>query len=433
MTQRFGDDPQSIPGGRIIAKGIIRAYVAGTHKADVQLVGSHPAVLTAIRVATDIPAADVVAGRQCTVLFLDPANQDDAVVLTIQGALPSGGGGGTTDHAVLTNLAYAGAAHTGFQPTSEKNAASGYAGLDASTALNTAQIRGLRTTTGPTNLAMGAVADGQLLRRSGATIIGYTEPIPIALYDSSSNLRVDASHDTVPWVDLYDDAMIQGNLTIGTVGVDPKKKLYVYADPGNIASGGYNVFEEQIGTLTFTNSGQLLKGITGLAYAGLAAGKTAFQIFGLNFDVGAAGSGGAAAIAAVWVRHFGINYTGIATTIYGHMLKTPVYAAAATIQNVVGWEVEDQGPATNYGNVTGLLFRDTTLNTGFTRLLELGGTIGTLPNLRLEGRAPTTPGAAKGRSQLLLTFNENGVVALRREEWKDFATLAAGDKVRVAV
>src|SRR3972149_4816197 len=71
----------------------------------------------AIRAATDIPAADVVAGRQCTVLFLDPANQDDAVVLTIQGALPSGGGGGTTDHAVLTNLAYAGAAHTGFGGT----------------------------------------------------------------------------------------------------------------------------------------------------------------------------------------------------------------------------------------------------------------------------------------------------------------------------
>src|SRR3972149_6369480 len=75
----------------------------------------------AIRAATDIPAADVVAGRQCTVLFLDPANQDDAVVLTIQGALPSGGGGGTTDHAALTNLAYASAAHPGFAGTGVTN------------------------------------------------------------------------------------------------------------------------------------------------------------------------------------------------------------------------------------------------------------------------------------------------------------------------
>ena len=104
MTQQFTDDPQSIPGGRIIAKGIIRAYTAGTHKANVQLVGSHPTVLTELRVATDIPAADVVAGRQCTVLFLDPANQDDAVVLTIQGALPSGGGGGGLTHAPVGAL-----------------------------------------------------------------------------------------------------------------------------------------------------------------------------------------------------------------------------------------------------------------------------------------------------------------------------------------
>jgi len=96
--QRFSDDPQSVlfPGGRVIAKGVIKTYTAATHKADVQLVGSHPTVLTALRVATNIPAADVVVGRQCTVLFVDPANQDDAVVLTIQGAVPStpGGGGG---------------------------------------------------------------------------------------------------------------------------------------------------------------------------------------------------------------------------------------------------------------------------------------------------------------------------------------------------
>lgn len=34
------------------------------------------------------------------------------------------------------------------------------------------QARGLRETTGPTTLAMGAVADGQVLKRSGSTIVG---------------------------------------------------------------------------------------------------------------------------------------------------------------------------------------------------------------------------------------------------------------------
>jgi len=34
------------------------------------------------------------------------------------------------------------------------------------------QARGLRETTGPTTLAMGAVADGEFLKRSGATVVG---------------------------------------------------------------------------------------------------------------------------------------------------------------------------------------------------------------------------------------------------------------------
>src|SRR3989304_5702397 len=89
------DDPEAIPGAKIVRKAIVRAYTAGTHKADIHLVGSHPTLVLAVRVATNIPAADVVAGRECSVLFLDPSNQDDAVVIAIQGAAPSGGGGGT--------------------------------------------------------------------------------------------------------------------------------------------------------------------------------------------------------------------------------------------------------------------------------------------------------------------------------------------------
>lgn len=34
------------------------------------------------------------------------------------------------------------------------------------------QARGLRETAGPTTLSMGAVADGQVLKRSGSTIVG---------------------------------------------------------------------------------------------------------------------------------------------------------------------------------------------------------------------------------------------------------------------
>lgn len=107
--------------------------------------------------------------------------------------------------------------HTGYQRESEKGAANGYAGLDAGTKVPVAQIptgssastvcigndarlsdsrapngsasgdlggsypsptvaqaRGLRETGGPTTLTLGAVADGEYLRRSGSTVVGGT-------------------------------------------------------------------------------------------------------------------------------------------------------------------------------------------------------------------------------------------------------------------
>ena len=87
----------------VIKRGTIKSYDPAAHKADVQIAGSLAVWLDNVCVATDIPAADVIAGRQCSVLFLDPSNQDDAVVITIQGALPSEGGGGSSTFLGLTD------------------------------------------------------------------------------------------------------------------------------------------------------------------------------------------------------------------------------------------------------------------------------------------------------------------------------------------
>jgi len=97
----------------VIKSAVIKSYDDAEHKATVQIAGSLGVWLDGVRVATDIIAADVVAGRQCTVLFLDPSNQDDAVVITIQGALPSGGGGDS--HAPIGAL-YPGVLSTGVKP-----------------------------------------------------------------------------------------------------------------------------------------------------------------------------------------------------------------------------------------------------------------------------------------------------------------------------
>ena len=70
-------------------RAVIRAYTAGTHKADVQLAESVPTHLIAIPVATDIPAAEVQAGRECAVLLFDD-NPDNGVVVTVHGAVPAG-------------------------------------------------------------------------------------------------------------------------------------------------------------------------------------------------------------------------------------------------------------------------------------------------------------------------------------------------------
>jgi len=74
----------------LIKRGTIKSYDAGGHVATVQMAGSLMVYLEAIPVATDIPAAEVVAGRECTVVFFGEAHDPgDAVIAAVQGALPA--------------------------------------------------------------------------------------------------------------------------------------------------------------------------------------------------------------------------------------------------------------------------------------------------------------------------------------------------------
>jgi hypothetical protein len=72
-----------------LTRATIKSYSSGTHKAAVQLAGSLSVWLDAVRVATDIPPAEVVAGRECAVLFFTDDNPDDAVIVTVHGAVPA--------------------------------------------------------------------------------------------------------------------------------------------------------------------------------------------------------------------------------------------------------------------------------------------------------------------------------------------------------
>ncbi len=66
-----------------IRKAIIKAWDNSTWKADVQLIGSLSVWLEDVPVNRGIADADMVVGRNVAVLFLDPGNPADCVVLAV--------------------------------------------------------------------------------------------------------------------------------------------------------------------------------------------------------------------------------------------------------------------------------------------------------------------------------------------------------------
>jgi len=397
MTQRFGDDPQSIPGARIIAKGIIKTYAAGTHKADVQLVGSHPTIITAIRVATDIPAADVVAGRQCTVLFLDPANQDDAVILTIQGALPSGGGGGVTDHPALTSLDYASAAHTGFAGTSVANTFAALQTFNAGLKLAAAQ----------------------------------------QIQDSAGTGRILLATAS-PHVKLTGDAQVTGRMGVASA---PTADRYLNVSPTGVALTGDNfLLAVNPASCSITATATYVVGVYGAPAFNLSASITGVNIQGLNY-LAMAGQGSGAVISTLRGLTTGwgaLAYNGTITDAASiEATGAFILGGSPTVTTNRGVYVRNQGGAsiatalgidveaiTAGTNRYGLRIGDMPGGT-IARILELGPT----PYLRLLGSGNWTPTA----NQTPLYLAEGATPTLRQVQWKAGNALVAGDKVLVLV
>jgi len=67
----------------MIKKGILKLWTVGSYTADVQIIGSLSVWLTGIPVTRGIESADMVAGRSVAVLFLDPGDPADAVVIAV--------------------------------------------------------------------------------------------------------------------------------------------------------------------------------------------------------------------------------------------------------------------------------------------------------------------------------------------------------------
>ncbi len=358
----------------VLKKALIRAYSAGTHKADVQVVGSLATHLTGVPVATDIPASEVQAGRECSLVFFgDGINPDDAVVVTVHGAVPGGGAGGI--------------------PSRIEDA-------DTDTVVNTEQ----------------AANENKVRIKAGGTERGVFQTV-------SPHVKLTGEAQLDGWMGL--NIAPQTNVDVLRVG-----------NPAGTYTANLTLLRAQPGANPTLGANNIaFTGIGGVPAPIVASGITGLTIEGLNFTLGLAGGGGGAGItvaAALTCAWSATGLTGALTLTdgYGIRVQSPlVFGANLTATQSYGIRIQNQGHG-RITNTTALKIDDTTGSTGTKLLIEAGPAT---PNLRLEAGAPTNPGANLGRSALLLAFNENGTVTLRRVEWKLQSGLVAGDKVLVAV
>jgi len=70
----------------MIKKAMLKSFNATAYTATVQIVGSLSAWLQDVPVSRAIPSAEMVAGRACALLLLDPSNPQDSVVVAVWGS-----------------------------------------------------------------------------------------------------------------------------------------------------------------------------------------------------------------------------------------------------------------------------------------------------------------------------------------------------------
>ncbi|MFY9812574.1 MAG: hypothetical protein WBQ62_10995 [Dehalococcoidales bacterium] len=66
-----------------VKKAILRSFNAGSYSATVEITGSGKTYLEGVTVARNLPAAEMMAGRNLAVLFFDEHNVKDAVVVAV--------------------------------------------------------------------------------------------------------------------------------------------------------------------------------------------------------------------------------------------------------------------------------------------------------------------------------------------------------------
>jgi hypothetical protein len=277
-----------------LKRAVLKSYTGGTHRGSVQIAGSLSVWLEDIAVATDVPAADCVAGRECAVLFFTDDNPTDAVVICIYNALPSGGGGGSTLAIEEDNVSVHGAA-TVLDFTEPDAVLTTLVGSEVDVNMSLYALLGGRAA-GQT--LAGGNASAQLLTLRGNTV-GGTDHVVIhsnaylkiasdarGLIDSGSNLRINFNAAANPNVKLTGNmwCTVPALSTIGGVGVGIVPNTFAYLAAGNQSSG----IDGQTGLLVDMGGTTSAATNTVIGVAGRAVARDAatVQARGLDYIAG---------------------------------------------------------------------------------------------------------------------------------------------------
>jgi hypothetical protein len=284
-----------------LKRATIKNYTAGTHRASVQIAGSLSVWLADVPVATDIPAADVVADRECAVLFFTDDNPDDAVIIAVYGAAPAAPPAtgiaieedNATVHSAATTLDFT-------EPDSTITSVSG-AEVDVNMGLYTL-LAGRAT---PQTIHGGLAANNVLTLKGtshGTTASARVDIVSSDLRIATNGKRIEASDGAErirlqtanPHVVLTGAThMATGStLTTGGVGVNLSPVTHAYANVGNTSTG----VDSKIGMLVDMGSatGGPSASVIGVAGRALIRDAATSDSFGLDYIAGASGRSGTA-------------------------------------------------------------------------------------------------------------------------------------------
>jgi hypothetical protein len=356
-----------------LKRATIKSYTAATHKASIQIAGSLAVWMDAVPVATNIPPAEVIAGRECGVILFTDDNPDDAAVVTIHGAVPA-------------------AAAAGHRIQDADNNTS----ADVETSANEDKFR------------VKIAATERLLMQTTSPYAKFTGDTQIGVAGDKHGI----------------DGLPDNPGTGGTA-------LTLYIPGGAVTNAGYlqGIAFQNSATRPSLGGGEYFTGVAAAAIVNINAGQTAGSVEALNFFNALSSGGSLTEMNGVTVYPvYGISYSGTVTDARGIKIKAPILSNSnsSVWSNVTGIDILNQGHA-RVVNAIALRIANITGATGNMYLAELLGATST--NLRVEAGDPTNPGANLGRSRCLMAFNENGTITLRRIEWK----LNGADKMLVAI